>query len=198
MNHFCDLLSDVPGIRPIRPAPGSIRPRAAGIFRCFDMCRRSWAAVTDAFQPGGDGGRRHLPAGLQQAAAPAPTVYDDGCLRRRATYAAGKPAPSASAERFPEKLPIAEAANRYTFEVPWFKRYRPEIIAQHADAYKRSSGIMRPCWPTTWGRRRHRRVFQLLQRTESVASGRSEVWDEDFAELLTRYRVQLHKACSDI
>jgi hypothetical protein len=58
-------------------------------------------------------------------------------------YGHGKPTrfvnldKSADRNRFPEKLPITESINRRTFEVPWFKHYRPEVIAEHANAYKK-------------------------------------------------------------
>lgn len=138
MNHFCDLLSDVPGIRPIRPAPGSDTTKGGWYFPLFryvpqelgglSLTRFSQAVTAEGgiCRPG-----CNKPLHLH----PLFTTMD--------VYGEGRPTrlgnlhPSASAERFPEKLPIAEAANRYTFEVPWFKRYRPEIIAQHADAYKK-------------------------------------------------------------
>ena len=44
---------------------------------------------------------------------------------------------SARIEKYIEKLPVAESINLYVFEVPWFKRYLPEIIEEHANAYKK-------------------------------------------------------------
>jgi hypothetical protein len=44
---------------------------------------------------------------------------------------------SAKIEQYLEKLPVAESINRCVFEVPWFKHYRPEIIEEHANAYKK-------------------------------------------------------------
>ena len=36
-----------------------------------------------------------------------------------------------------ETLPVAESINHCVFGVPWFKHYRPEIIEEHANAYKK-------------------------------------------------------------
>lgn len=41
---------------------------------------------------------------------------------------------SAKIEQYTETLAVAESINRCVFEVPWFKHYRPEIIAEHAAA----------------------------------------------------------------
>lgn len=44
---------------------------------------------------------------------------------------------SAKIEQYIETLPVAQGINRRVFQVPWFKRYRPEIIEEHANAYKK-------------------------------------------------------------
>jgi len=44
---------------------------------------------------------------------------------------------SANIDKYIEKLPVSESINLYVFEVPWFKRYLPEIIEEHANAYKK-------------------------------------------------------------
>jgi hypothetical protein len=44
---------------------------------------------------------------------------------------------SAKIGKYIEKLPVSESINLYVFEVPWFKRYLPEIIEEHANAYKK-------------------------------------------------------------
>jgi len=44
---------------------------------------------------------------------------------------------SAKIEQYIETLPVAEGINRRVFGIPWFKHYRPEIIEEHANAYKK-------------------------------------------------------------
>jgi len=44
---------------------------------------------------------------------------------------------SVKIDQYIEKLPVAENINGCVFEVPWFKRYQPEVIEEHADAYKK-------------------------------------------------------------
>ena len=36
-----------------------------------------------------------------------------------------------------ESLPVSEIIYRCVFTVPWFKHYRPAIIEEHANAYKK-------------------------------------------------------------
>ena len=44
---------------------------------------------------------------------------------------------SATIEQYVEQLPVAECITRCVFEIPWFKHDEPEIIAEHARAYKK-------------------------------------------------------------
>ena len=44
---------------------------------------------------------------------------------------------TATIEQYIEMLPVAEGITKRVFEVPWFKRYEPEIIEKHAGAYKK-------------------------------------------------------------
>jgi hypothetical protein len=44
---------------------------------------------------------------------------------------------SSRIEKYVEKLPVSESINLYVFEVPWFKQYLPEIIEEHANAFKK-------------------------------------------------------------
>ena len=50
---------------------------------------------------------------------------------------------SVKIDQYLEKLPVAESINGCVFEVPWFKRYQPEVIEEHADAYKKVVGDYR-------------------------------------------------------
>ncbi|MFB0553197.1 MAG: hypothetical protein ACETWQ_07780, partial [Phycisphaerae bacterium] len=44
---------------------------------------------------------------------------------------------SSKIEQYVKPLPVSEGINNRVFGVPWFKHYRPEIIEEHADAYKK-------------------------------------------------------------
>jgi hypothetical protein len=71
---------------------------------------------------------------MQQAAAFAPAIYEHGCLRARQANANCQ---YATIDQYVQKLPVAESITRGVFEVPWFKHYDPEIIEQHAGAYRK-------------------------------------------------------------
>jgi hypothetical protein len=45
--------------------------------------------------------------------------------------------PEAGVESYIQSLPVAEGIMQRVFEVPWFKHDRPEIVAEHAEAYKK-------------------------------------------------------------
>lgn len=138
MNHFCHLLEGLPGIRPIRPAKGSGTTKGGWYYPLF------------RYMPKELGGLSLTRFG--EAVSAEGAVCRPGCNKplhlhplftSMDVYGQGRPTRLAhlhglaDASRFPENLPVTEAANRLTFEVPWFKHYRADIIAQHADAYKK-------------------------------------------------------------
>jgi hypothetical protein len=59
---------------------------------------------------------------------------------------------SVKIEQYVETLPVAEGINRRVFGVPWFKHYRPEIIREHADAYRKVVANYRALLPGDSGR----------------------------------------------
>ena len=56
-------------------------------------------------------------------------------------YGDGKPTRIAHTNRDVRQphgsLPISEKIGALTYYVPWFKRYHPDVIQQHADAYRK-------------------------------------------------------------
>jgi hypothetical protein len=68
-------------------------------------------------------------------------VYGHGRPTRIAYLAESSPSEgrdeSVKIEQYIETLPVAESINHCVFGVPWFKHYRPEIIEEHANAYKK-------------------------------------------------------------
>jgi dTDP-4-amino-4,6-dideoxygalactose transaminase len=164
MNYFCDLLDDTPGIRPIRPRPSSLVSRAStGDGRCrTDETRPSEGLVEGRTTKGG----WYLPLfkyvteeleGLSlprfsEAVRAEGSTCNPGCNKplhlhplftTMDVYGHGRPTRIAhldetvKIEQYIETLPVAEGINRRVFEVPWFKHYRPEIIEEHANAYKK-------------------------------------------------------------
>ncbi|MCD4823949.1 MAG: DegT/DnrJ/EryC1/StrS family aminotransferase [Phycisphaerae bacterium] len=138
MNYFCDLLEDTPGINPIRPAKGS------------DITKGGWyfsRAKYDGQALGGLSVKR-----FSEAVEAEGTICGPGCNKPLHThvlfsemdvYGHGKPTRIAN---LPEgvdisqlvcSLPITERINTEVCGIPWFKHYRPEVIAQHAEAFKK-------------------------------------------------------------
>lgn len=138
MNRFCDLLDDVPGIIPIRPEPSSNTTKGGWYYPHFKYVREelgglSLSRFADAVRAEG-------------------SVCNPGCnkpLHRHPlftemdVYGHGRPTriahlgPDACVESYVQSLPVAEGIMQRVFEVPWFKHDRPEIIAEHANAYKK-------------------------------------------------------------
>jgi hypothetical protein len=138
MNCFCDLLEDSAGIRPTRPPKGSNTTKGGWYFPLFKY-------VTEELE------------GLSlsrfcEAVRAEGSICNPGCNKplhlhplftTMDVYGHGRPTriayldKSAKIEQYLEKLPVAESINRCVFEVPWFKHYRPEIIEEHANAYKK-------------------------------------------------------------
>jgi len=138
MNYFCDLLKDTAGIRPIRPAKGTKTTKGGWYYPHFryvaeELGGLSLSRFSRAIQAEG-------------------SICNPGCNKPlhlhplftgQDVYGHGRPTriafldESAKIEQYVEMLPVAEGITRRVFEVPWFKRYEPETIEQHAGAYKK-------------------------------------------------------------
>jgi dTDP-4-amino-4,6-dideoxygalactose transaminase len=138
MNRFCDLLEDVPGIRPMRPAASTQSTKGGWYYPHFKY-------VTEKL------GNLSL-SRFAEAVRAEGSICNPGCNKplhdhplftEMDVYGYGRPTriahldPSARIESYVEPLPVAERIIGRVFEVPWFKHYRPELIAEHADAYKK-------------------------------------------------------------
>jgi dTDP-4-amino-4,6-dideoxygalactose transaminase len=135
MNHFWDLLDDVPGIQPRRPATDS------------GLTCGGWYAPFGLYRPDELGGLPVETFREALAAEGAPSggvnfplhthpVFHDADL-----FGQGRPTVLANAERDvrqgPGSLPAAEAVDSRCYRIPWFKHYRPEIIEEYAGAYRK-------------------------------------------------------------
>jgi dTDP-4-amino-4,6-dideoxygalactose transaminase len=136
MNYFWDQLEGVPGLRPHRPpqqsgstmggwyAPhGLYRPEELGGLPVARFCEavRAEGASTS---PGGNF-PLHLHPVLNEA-----DIYGHGRPTRVATVERDVRQPAGS-------LPVTESLPERIYGIPWFKHYRPEIIREHALAFRK-------------------------------------------------------------
>jgi dTDP-4-amino-4,6-dideoxygalactose transaminase len=137
MNHFWDLLEGVPGLRAhrVEEKTGSTM---GGWYGAHGLYRRE--------ELGGLSVTRFCEAVRAEGA----TVAVPGCNRPLHThplfndadiYRQGKPTRIAHSDRDlrqpPGSLPVAEGIGREVYFIPWFKHYRPRIIAEYAKAYRK-------------------------------------------------------------
>lgn len=138
MNHFCDLLEETPGIRPMRPDKASGSTKGGWYYPHFKYIGR---------ELGGLSLQRFARAVRAEG-----SVCNPGCnkpLHRHPlfttmdVYGHGRPTrvagldETARIEAYVQALPVSEGINAFVFEVPWFKHDRPRLIAEHAEAYKK-------------------------------------------------------------
>ncbi len=142
MNYFCDLLNDNAGIRPMRPPKGSNTTKGGWYFPLFkyvteDLEGLSLSRFSEAVCAEGSTCNPgcNKPLHLHPLFTTM-DVYGHGRPTRIA-YLACIGDESVKIEQHIETLPVAEDINRRVFGVPWFKHYRPEIIKEHANAYKK-------------------------------------------------------------
>ncbi|MBI2299748.1 MAG: DegT/DnrJ/EryC1/StrS family aminotransferase [Armatimonadetes bacterium] len=138
MNYFWDLLEGVPGVRAHRPPTGS-GSHCGGWYAChglyvpeeLDDLPIGWfcRAVTAEGVSCGPGA--NMPLHLH------PLFHDAD------VYGHGKPTAIANADRDLRAgkgdLPVTEAMPGRCYWTPWFKHYRPEIIEQYANAYRKAA-----------------------------------------------------------
>ncbi len=136
MHYFWDLLEGVPGLQAHRPAKDSGSTMggwyaARGIYKAKELGGLSSAKFCEAVSAEGfptfPGSNRplHLHPLFQTADIfhqGQPTMLAFG--QRDVRQGAGS-------------LPAAEASQTNTFTIPWFKKYRPQLIAQYAAAFRK-------------------------------------------------------------
>lgn len=135
MNYFWELLDDVPGIRPHRideeesTMGGWYAPK--GLYDPEELNGLPVEKFAEAVVAEGSRCR----AGCNDQLHTHPLVQEAD------VYGHGEPTRIANAHRdVREKagdLPVAEGIQERCFAVPWFKKHRPEIIEQHAAAFRR-------------------------------------------------------------
>lgn len=136
MNYFWDLLAGVPGLRAHRP------PRDSG----SNMA--GWYSPRGLYRPeelGGLSVTRFAEAVRAEGSICTPGVnrplHLHPLFNTCDVYGHGVPTRIAHADRDlrqpPGPLPVSEKISTLTYRIPWFKRYCPETIEEHADAYRK-------------------------------------------------------------
>lgn len=138
MNYFWDQLEGVPGIRAHRPPQGSGSTMggwyaARGLYRGEELGGLSVVRFCEAVRAEG---------GVASPGCNSP-LHLHPLLNNIDVYGEGRPTRVANLPRGvdirekPGSLPVAEGIHERVFGIPWFKKYRPNIIRQHAAAYRK-------------------------------------------------------------
>lgn len=136
MNAFWDLLEGVPGIRPHRPAAGS------------GSTMGGWYAPHGLYRPEELGGlpiRRFCEAVRAEGVSTSPganfPLHLHPLLNEADIYGHGRPTRVANAGRDLRQpagsLPVTESIPERIYSIPWFKHCQPEIIREHALAFRK-------------------------------------------------------------
>ena len=136
MNYFWDLLEGVPGLRAHRvdESTGSTMGgwyAAHGLYVPEELGGLSITRFTEAVtaEGFGCGGGANMP------------LHTHGVFQQADVYGDGKPSRIAFAERDVRELDASLARSikieENTYNIPWFKHYRPEVIEQYANAFKK-------------------------------------------------------------
>jgi perosamine synthetase len=136
MNHFWDLLEGVPGVKAHRPARDSGSTMggwyaAHGLYRADELNGLSIHRFVEAV--GAEGCSIHAGANMPLHLHP---LLNDADI-----YGHGKPTRIANSSRDlrqgPGSLPVTESIPETCYSIPWFKHYRPQIIEEHALAFRK-------------------------------------------------------------
>lgn len=138
MNYFCDLIEDLPGIKPIRCEPGTNSTKGGWYYprAKYDSAQLGGLSIrrfVDAINA--EGSRSDIGGNAPLHLHPLFTkmdVYGHG----RATRVAYLPE-SVGLSQPAGSLPISEQINGAICGIPWFRHFRPEVIKQHADAFRK-------------------------------------------------------------
>ena len=137
MNYFWDRLEGVPGLRAHRPPKGS------------GSTMGGWYATRGLYVPEELGGLS-VTRFCEAIRAEGVTMVSPGCnlplhlhpLQHEVdVYGHGKPTIIANAARDLRQpkgsLPVSEGIARRVYSLPWFKHFRPEIIDQYVEAFRK-------------------------------------------------------------
>ena len=138
MRYFWELLDDVPGIAPHQPPPDSGTTMGGwyattGHYRSEQLGGLSVARFAAAVV---DEGSKCFP-GCNRALHLHPVFNDTDIYRQgRPTRIANLP-DGVDIRQPAGSLPVSEGIQARVFRLPWFRRYRPKLIEEHAAAYRK-------------------------------------------------------------
>lgn len=139
MNYFWDLLEGVPGLQAHRvdESTGSNMAgwyAAHGIYKPEELGGLSVTRFVEAVR---EEGYVECMPGCNAA------LHTHALFNTCDVYRHGKPTRIANDDidvrKFDKDLPISENIAARTYTIPWFKHYRPEIIDQYANAFRKSA-----------------------------------------------------------
>jgi dTDP-4-amino-4,6-dideoxygalactose transaminase len=136
MNYFWDLLEGAPGLQAHRPSPDS------------DSTMGGWYAPHGLYVPeelGGLSVEDFCAAVRAEGAGTSPganlLLHRHPVLNEADVYGHGTPTRIAHADRDvrqgADTLPKTDSLPERVYSIPWFKHYRPEIIREHAAAFRK-------------------------------------------------------------
>jgi len=136
MDYFWDLLEGVPGVKAHRP------PKDSG------STMGGWYAAHGLYVPEELGGlsiHRFCEAVCAEGVSIHPganlLMHLHPMLNEADVYGHGKPTRIANADRDVRQpkgsLPVTESIPERVYSIPWFKHYRPRIIEEHAEAFRK-------------------------------------------------------------
>ena len=136
MNYFWDLLEDVPGIKPHRPSKDSGSTMAGsysahGLYRPEELDGLHISKFVEAVQA----------EGVATGAGANDPLHLHPVFNEVDIYGDGQPTRIANSDRDLRQplgsLPVTEAVPERCYGIPWVKHYRPQIIEEHALAFRK-------------------------------------------------------------
>ncbi len=136
MNYFWDLLEDVPGIKAHRPAKGSNSTMGGwynpkGLYYAEELGGLNINVYTKALNA----------EGIKTSPGGNIPLHTHRLFQDCDVYHDGKPTRIAYANRdvrlLDKSIYVGEKINSLTIKIPWFKRFRKEIIEEHAEAFRK-------------------------------------------------------------
>ena len=136
MNYFWDLLEGVPGVRALRPPKDSGSTMggwyaARGLYAPEELDDLPVARFCEAVRA----------EGVSTSPGANLLMHLHPLLNEADVYGHGRPTRIANADRDlrqPEgSLPVTESLPERCYTIPWFKHYRPQIIEEHATAFRK-------------------------------------------------------------
>ncbi len=139
MNYFCDLIDKIHGLKAVRPLAGTNTTKGGWYFPIAHYYPEKFKGLSvkrfsDAVRAEG------VPCG---AGCNKP-LHQHPLFTEMDVYGQGKPTRIANSngttmKSYPEKLPVTEVINSRIIALPWFKHYRPDIIKEYAEAFRKVS-----------------------------------------------------------